>query len=195
MRKNNSILAATLIGLTLTLVACGNGETDDTSSLDENHDMHDEAGDEHAGHEMELSSSGEIPEGLEDADDPLFPVGTTAYIEEGHMREMDGVEVVITGAFDTTVYTVSYEPADGGQRVEDHEWVVHEEFVEVGEEPLEIGEKATMNASHMVGMEGAVAEIDSAQSTTVYMVDFTTTDGKEVQNHKWVVEEELTAVE
>ncbi|WP_099300766.1 YdhK family protein [Bacillus sp. Marseille-P3800] len=195
MRKNNSIVAATLIGLTFTLVACGNGETDDTSETAEKHDTHDEASDEHAGHEMDLSSSGEIPEGLEEAEDPLFSVGTTAYIEDGHMPEMNGVEVVITGAFDTTVYTVSYDPTDGGQRVEDHEWVVHEEFVEVGEEPLEIGEEASMDASHMTGMEGAVAEIDSAQSTTVYMVDFTTTDGEEVQNHKWVVEEELTAVE
>lgn len=53
-----------------------------------------------------------------------------------------------------------------------------------------------MNASHMEGMEGATATIDSAEDTTVYMVDFVTTDTEEeVQNHKWVTESELAPVE
>ena len=46
----------------------------------------------------------------------------------------------------------------------------------------------------MEGMDGATATIDSAEETTVYMVDFTTTDTDEaVTNHKWVTESELSA--
>jgi hypothetical protein len=46
----------------------------------------------------------------------------------------------------------------------------------------------------MEGMKGATAEIDSAEETTVYMVDYTPTNGgEEVKNHKWVTESELTS--
>ena len=56
------------------------------------------------------------------------------------------------------------------------------------------GDEATLAADHMEGMDGATATIDSAEDTTVYMVDFTpTTGGEPVTNHKWVTEEELTA--
>jgi hypothetical protein len=46
---------------------------------------------------------------------------------------------------------------------------------------------------HTKGMDGAKAEIDSAEKTTVYMINYTsTTDGEEVTNHKWVTESELS---
>ncbi len=46
----------------------------------------------------------------------------------------------------------------------------------------------------MKGMDGAKAIIDSAEPTTVYMVDYTpTTGGEPVKNHKWVTESELSA--
>jgi len=45
----------------------------------------------------------------------------------------------------------------------------------------------------MKGMKGAIAVIDSAEQTTVYMVDYTpTTGGEKVTNHKWVTESELS---
>ena len=45
-------------------------------------------------------------------------------------------------------------------------------------------------------MDGVTAKIDSAEQTTVYMVDFTpTTGGEEVKNHKWVTESELSPAE
>ena len=44
-------------------------------------------------------------------------------------------------------------------------------------------------------MEGTTAKIDSAEETTVYMVDFTPMNGgEEVKNHKWVIESELLPV-
>lgn len=72
-------------------------------------------------------------------------------------------------------------------------WVIHEEFPEAGEELLEPGTEAVTDAAHMEGMKGATAEIDSAEKTTVYMIDFTpTTGGEKVTNHKWVTESELS---
>lgn len=146
----------------------------------------------HSGHDMDHSGSGDVPEGLEEAANPAFPVGSTAIIQEGHMDGMKGAEATIAGTYDTTVYTVSYTPTTGGDPVEDHKWVIHEEIGEAGEEPFVAGDAVTLKADHMEGMDGAEAMIDSAVDTTVYMIDFTTTDGQEVTNHKWVTEEELS---
>lgn len=44
----------------------------------------------------------------------------------------------------------------------------------------------------MEGMQGAAAIIDSAEETTVYMVDYTSATGEQVKNHKWVTEKELS---
>ncbi|MUK89211.1 DUF1541 domain-containing protein [Ornithinibacillus sp. L9] len=110
------------------------------------------------------------------------------------MQGMEGAEATIVGAFDTTVYTISYTPTNGGERVENHKWVIHEELVDADKEPLEPGTEVTVDADHMEGIEGATATIDSAEETTVYMVDFVpTTGGEEVTNHKRVIESELSA--
>jgi len=149
---------------------------------------------DHSG--MNHSSTGEIPEGLQEADNPSYEVGSQAIIESDHMPGMNGAEATIVGAYDTTVYTVSYTPTTGGEPVENHKWVIHEEIEEAGDEPFEPGTEVTLNADHMEGMNGATAVIDSAEETTVYMVDFIATDsGEEVKNHKWVTESELSPVE
>ena len=145
---------------------------------------------------MDMSSSGEVPEDLKVADNPTYEVGSQAIIESDHMKGMKGAKATIVGAYDTTVYTISYTPTTGGERVENHKWVIHEEIPEAGDEPLEPGTEVTIDAAHMEGMDGATAEIDSAEATTVYMVDFTsTTGGEEVKNHKWVTENELSPAE
>ncbi|GAB3795050.1 YdhK family protein [Virgibacillus kimchii] len=164
------------------------GSTETEPDTEENRDTES---DSHA--DMNHSSSGEVPEGLEEAENPTYQVGSQAIIEADHMEGMEGAEATIVGAFDTVVYTVSFTPTTGGEEVTDHKWVIHEELENAGETPLEPGTEATMNADHMEGMEDAAAEIDSAEETTVYMVDFTTTDGDEVTNHKWVTEGELSA--
>src|SRR5690625_1860486 len=121
---------------------------------------------------MSHSSSGEVPEGLEEAENKTYEVGSQAIIESDHMPGMNGAEATIVGAYDTTVYTVSYTPTTGGEPVENHKWVIHEEIEEAGDEPFEPGTEVTLNADHMEGMNGATAVIDSAEETTVYMVDF-----------------------
>lgn len=141
---------------------------------------------------MNHSGSGEVPEGLKASENPKYEVGSKAMIESDHMEGMKGAEATIVGAYDTTVYTISYTPTDDGEKVENHKWVIHEEIQDAGEGPFKPGSEVTINAEHMEGMDGVTAVIDSAEATTVYMVDFTTTNGEKVTNHKWVTESELS---
>lgn len=142
---------------------------------------------------MDHSSDGSIPEGIMEAENPTYPVGSEAIIETDHMEGMKGATATIVGAFDTTAYSINYTPTDGGEKVMDHKWVVHEEIEDPAPAPLEKGTEVTVLADHMEGMEGAKSEIESAEQTTVYMIDYeSTTDGDEVKNHKWVVEDELS---
>ncbi|MCG1009692.1 DUF1541 domain-containing protein [Salinicoccus sp. ID82-1] len=143
----------------------------------------------------QMSSTGVVPDGLEEAEDPTYEVGSQAIIKADHMPGMYGAEATIAGAFDTVAYSVTYYPTTGGDPVENHKWVIHEELEGPGEAPLEPGTEVTLDADHMKGMDGATAVIESAEDTTVYMLDFTTTTGEKVENHKWVTESELSPVE
>lgn len=185
MRQKKWMTGLSVMLLATTLAACGDAEEEQTSDSTEEHSDHSM---------MDHSGSGEVPSGLSEATDPTFPVGSTAMMTADHMPGMDGTEATIVGAYDTTVYSVSYTPRDGGNPVEDHKWVIHEELDNPGEAPLEEGTEATLATDHMDGMDGAEATIDSAEQTTVYMVDFTTNDGEDVTNHKWVTEDELEAL-
>lgn len=172
--------------LATSLAACGDTADDTSMEMSEEQSMDHSA--------MDHSGSGEIPDGLMEASDPTYPVGSTAMMTADHMPGMEGVEATIVGAFDTTVYAVSYTPTTGGDPVENHKWVIHEELENPGDAPLAEGEQVVLAADHMEGMDGAEATIDMAEETTVYMVDYTTEDGEEVTNHKWVTESELEAM-
>ncbi|BDH63567.1 hypothetical protein CD30_18575 [Ureibacillus massiliensis 4400831 = CIP 108448 = CCUG 49529] len=176
----------------LTLSACsGNVESPQNDVLETSQGTNEsKQGMDHSN--MNHSGSGEVPEGLKVAENPTFPIGSKAIIRADHMQGMEGAEATIVGAYNTTVYTVSYTPTDGGDPVTNHKWVVHEELEGVGDEPVQPGTELKINADHMTGMEGAIAIIDSAEETTVYMVDYTSTTGETVTNHKWVTESELS---
>ncbi|KAB8139131.1 YdhK family protein [Gracilibacillus oryzae] len=178
-----------------TLSACSGNNDETTPEENQDKEMEMESGsDEHM--EMDHSGSGEVPENLTVAENSTYEVGSKAIITSDHMKGMKGAEATIVGAYNTTVYTVSYTPTNGGERVENHKWVIHEEIADAGEEPLEPGTEVTIDASHMEGMDGVTAVIDSAKETTVYMVDYMpTTGGEKVTNHKWVTESELSPVE
>jgi hypothetical protein len=174
----------------ITLTACSGDEEKATPTEESTHDQN-------SGHSnMNHSGSSEVPEGLKNADNATFSVGSKAIIKDGHMEGMEGAEATIVGAYDTVAYTISYAPTNGGKKVEDHKWVIHEELINVGEAQLEPGTDVSIDAEHMAGMDGATAEIDFAEKTTVYMIDFTPTDGSDkVKNHKWVTESELSPAE
>ncbi|GGF60204.1 hypothetical protein GCM10010912_01840 [Paenibacillus albidus] len=144
---------------------------------------------------MNHSTSSELPEGMKEAVNPKFNIGSEAIMKTNHMPGMDGAVATIAGAYETTAYSISYTPVTGGERVTDHKWIVQEEIKDAKASPYESGADITVTADHMPGMKGAVATIDSAEPTTVYMVDYTpTTGGDPVHNHKWVTESELAPV-
>ncbi|MBU8785142.1 MULTISPECIES: DUF1541 domain-containing protein [Bacillus] len=182
MRKKRFVPSLFAV-LLIVLGACGNTNTDkDHATKGNNEDTH----------EMDHSNM-EVPEGLKEAKNPTYKVGTKAIMNANHMKGMNGAEATITGAYDTVVYAVSYTPTTGGKRVENHKWVVQEDIKDAGDKPFKPGAKVTLEAGHMKEMKGATATIDSAEKTTVYMVDYKpTTGGKEVKNHMWLTESELS---
>lgn len=184
-----------LASLLMVLSACGNANNNNNNAENqENTENQDNMGNMDHGN-MNHSGSGEVPEGLKESQNPKYGVGTQAIIESDHMPGMKGATAKFVGAYDTTVYTISYTPTTGGEEVRNHKWVIHKELQNPGEPPLKPGTEVVVNADHMEGMKGVTAEIDSAEQTTVYMVDFTsTTGGEEVKNHKWVTESELSPV-
>ncbi|MBK0418960.1 DUF1541 domain-containing protein [Leucobacter sp. CSA1] len=136
------------------------------------------------------ADGGAPPAGIRVATDPSYPIGSTVRLSADHMPGMDGAEATVSGAFTTTTYSVSYTPADGGEPVIDHKWVVHEELEHPGAAPLADGAEAVLLAEHMAGMRGSTATIASSTSETVYMVDLEV-DGMTMTNHRWVVESEI----
>lgn len=197
-------LSIIILSGSILLAACNtdtnNHDEHDDGEMNEQTEEIEEGGDmseEHGNHEeMEHDEYGGIPEGLEEASTPTYPVDTEVTVNANHMSGMDGAEGRVVGAFDTIVYAVSYTPVDGGERVEDHEWVIHEELEESNEALFSPGDEVTLTARHMQGMEGATATIDRVEETTVYMVDFTPTDQEEIiRNHQWLTENELSPAE
>lgn len=168
------------------LAGCSDTSEEENPQTQEDGDGSDQGGG-HAAHEPD---GGPPPEGIAEATDPTYPVGTTVTLTADHMPGMEGAQATISGAFETTTYSVSYTPTDGGDPVTDHKWVVHEELDSPDEAPLEEGAEVVLKAEHMPGMDGAEATIDSATDETVYMVDFEM-DGMAMTNHKWVVESEI----
>lgn len=76
---------------------------------------------------MNHLSSAEIPEGLQVAKNPAFPIGSKAIINADHMPNMKGAEATIVGAYDTTVYMVDYI-STAGEKVKNHKWLVESEL-------------------------------------------------------------------
>jgi hypothetical protein len=147
---------------------------------------------DHSG--MKMRGSSNVPENLQIAKNPKYPIGSKAISHASHMGGMmENVEVTIVGAYDTTAYATTYTDPNG-ELVNEHKWIIQEEFVDTGEEPLKPGTKIYTTAEHMDGMTEAIQTIDFSKKTTVYMVDFTTADGHEVTNHKWVTEDELKPI-
>ncbi|BAU94396.1 lipoprotein [Corynebacterium suranareeae] len=203
--KRSITLAALVLTSTLALTACSdatdNSDDADTTSTttataetNETHQEDTTTADD-GGHDMEHpEDGGPPPEGITEATDPTYPVGSEVMLRADHMPGMDGAQATISGAFDTTTYSVSYTPTDGGEPVTDHRWVVHEELVDPGEAPLPGGTEVVLNAEHMPGMQGATATIDYSTQETVYMVDIDTGEMTMI-NHKWVTESEIQPAE
>jgi len=205
MMKKRLLGLASLLLFFLLAACAGNEATTPNENADTESDTHEimdnNRGESDSNKEMDHSGmhhsgSDEVPEGLEEAENPTYPVGSKVIMHADHMPGMNGAEATVSGAFTTTVYSVTYTPTNGGEPVENHKWVVHEEIETAGAEPYKPGDEVVLNADHMKGMKGAKATIDTAEQTTVYMVDFTDeATGEKINNHMWVTEDELSPVE
>lgn len=211
MKYNKKWLGAVLLSSALLMSACGasdEGEkadtTEPTTTVEETTDTAKDTEDmteDHASTEdghgnMEHDESGEFPEGLKVAENPAYPVGSQVVIENDHMPGMKGAKGTVVGVFDTVAYEVTYKDTQTGETVANHKWVVHEELENAQDEPYQQGDEVTLEASHMPGMKGATATIDSAENTRVYMVTYTDTEsGDTIENHKWMSEDELSPAE
>jgi uncharacterized protein YceK len=186
MKKQLALLSvATMIALS----GCAKITTNDNLANNSPNGNHSEMNNS----DMNHSTTGQVPKGLKEAKNPTYKVGSQAIIKAGHMEGMNGAAATIVGAYATTAYAVSYTPVTGGEKVTNHKWVIHEEIKDASGKPYEPGAKVDLEADHMKGMNSATASIDSAEQTTVYMVDYTpTTGGEKVKNHKWVTESELS---
>ncbi|MED5020273.1 YdhK family protein [Paenibacillus chibensis] len=204
MKKQIAVLG---IALMVALSGCGNDSkdaasdsstADNSTAQDSQAAMNDSQTEmDHSGmdqSEMNHSGSSEVPQGLRKADNPAFRIGSQAVMSADHMPGMKGATATIVGAYDTMVYAVNYTPTTGGEPVKNHKWVIQEELKNAGDKPFAKGDHVVLESDHMKGMKGAEATIESAERTTVYMVDYTpTTGGEPVKNHKWVTESELSA--
>ena len=150
---------------------------------------------DHTDTDINHSNTGIVPNGVKKAVNPTYSVGSQVTINANHVEGMNGAKATIVGAYDTVAYAVTYTPATGGAVVKNHKWVIQEEIRSADNKTLQPGAKVTLEADHLPGMKGAMATIDSGKKTTVYMVNYTPTNGgAEVKNYKWLIESELSPV-
>lgn len=188
---NRKVHAAATAAVAVALLAgCGGAAEEDATQSSMTSDSSASGSGTSEGMGDHQPEGGPPPAGIEKAGSPTYPVGTKVTLTADHMSGMEGAEATISGAFDTTTYSVNYTPTDGGQRVTDHKWVVHEDLQDPGEAPLADGTEVVLAADHMPGMDGAEATIESSTDETVYMVDLTM-DGMKMTNHKWILESEI----
>src|SRR5699024_8184624 len=154
----------------------------------EKQESKDQQQEEHRAHKSESKA----PNGIKTTDDGKFKKGDEVTITAGHMPGMKNAEATVKGAYETYAYVVSYTPTNGDEKVSNHKWVVNEEVADATENGFKKGDTVKLEADHMPGMKGAEAKIDDVNKTTVYVVDYRSTENdKMVKNHKWMTSNEL----
>lgn len=198
MRATNTRLrlafAVAALGGALALAGCAGDQASEAPRVEqEDHGSGHDHGDMDHG-DMDHPMDGDpVPDGMVEAADPTFPVGSEVTLTADHMHGMNGATATIVGAYETYTYSVDYTP-DGGDPVLDHKWVVQEEIEGAGDERLADGAEAVLLADHMAGMRGVTATIAHSTDETVYVVDYEA-DGMAMTNHKWVVESEIEPID
>lgn len=183
-RRLGAVVGAGLLSVAVVLAGCAGDNADEDSPAGSSQEHGEHGGMDHP------ADGGPVPEGMTEATDPAYPVGTEVTLAADHMEGMDGATATIVGAYDTYTYAVDYTPTTGGDPITDHRWVVQEELADAGDERLADGTEVTLAAAHMDGMDGATATVASSTEETVYVVDFEA-GGMTMTNHKWVVESEI----
>lgn len=177
MKKLSSIIIAS--GLVLS--ACSTGNEEEENSKDQKQEKH-----------MNHKSESKAPDNMKSTDDSKYKKDDKITITADHMPGMKNAKGTVKGAYKTYAYVVSYTPTNGDEKVNNHKWVVNEEVADAPENGFKKGDTVKLEADHMPGMKGAEAQIDDVEKTTVYMVDYKSTENDEmVKNHKWMTTDEL----
>lgn len=186
------------IFIVLLLVACG--KDDEVTNPMENNPAEDKQSNG-IGEQLETPLNDEtdtgtqkMTEGIKAEQNPKYPMGSKVKIMADHIDGMEGAEGEVVGAYDTTAYEVKYLPTTGGEKVT-YKWVIDQELEGASGAPLQKGLDVVITANHVEGMEGASGEVLQSNESTVYMVSFTTTKGKKIENYKWLTEEELSSAD
>ena len=121
--RMTTLIAAGILGSSLALAGCSAADGPAEPSASQSEDAHGG----HGGHDgMEHpADGGPVPEGMTEAADPEYPVGTKVTLTADHMDGMDGATATIASSTDETVYVFDYE-ADG-MEMTNHKWVVESE--------------------------------------------------------------------
>ncbi|AJD90340.1 hypothetical protein JMA_10230 [Jeotgalibacillus malaysiensis] len=197
MKKYSYLTAASVMSAVVVMSGCaGTEESTENEIVETAEDGSSTPQPNEAFSDIDVSGDGEIPDGLETAEDPAFAEGDTVTINASHFGGMEGAEGTIVGAYTSNAYSISYEPSDGGDMVEDYQWIIDEE-TRAGalETPYAEGDEVEITTDRVEGMFGVMVEIQSVQEdATIYMVDFSLTDSEDtVLNYKWLAEDELSA--
>src|SRR5699024_10401013 len=118
-RRSFGRLAAVVFTGAIVFAGCSDSGSDGDQAPGTSEGSEASDGGGHGGMEHPMDG-GPAPEGIEPAEDPEFPVGTEVTLTADHMEGMEGATATISGAFDTTTYSVSFTPTDGGEPVTDH---------------------------------------------------------------------------
>ena len=112
MKKMTKLVFASL-GIIVFLGACSN-QSESNNSKSTNEESTSTASSEMNSMEG-MNHEGMVPSSMKDAANPKFPVGSNVILLGDHMEGMKGANAQVVGAFDTTMYEVSYEPKLGDQ--------------------------------------------------------------------------------
>ena len=123
-RRLGAVVGAGLLSVAVVLAGCAGDNADEDSLAGSSQEHGEHGGMDHP------ADGGPVPEGMTEATDPAYPVGTEVTLAADHMEGMDGATATIASSTDETVYVVDYE-ADG-MMMTNHKWVVESEI-----EPLQ----------------------------------------------------------
>lgn len=129
MKQNKNQIGTILLLSTLLLVACGTDKINESTGTGTNQTTTEEISSESGDHDgMMHDESGEIQAGLEEAENPTYPVGNEATIQTDHMPGMQGATATVDSAKDTTIYMVTYTDTETGDTVENHKGMTEDEL-------------------------------------------------------------------
>src|SRR5699024_8623957 len=177
MKKLSSIIVAS--GLVLS--ACSTGNEEEENSKDQKQEKH-----------MNHKSKSKAPDNMKSTDDIKYKKDDKITITADNMPSMKNTKGTLKGANKTYAYFVSYTPTNGDEKLNNYKWVIKEGVANDSENGFKKGDTVKLEAGHMPGMKGAEVQIDDVEKTTVYMVDYKSTENDEmVKNHKWMTTDEL----